>query len=105
MTGSCAHGFPFGGTGCETCDTPVVQAPPPRKWVWMGGVESSWSRIGLGVEFSFLHWTPPEWSVHVHLGPVLISIGWEENWAWREWLWERDSIPTHSKQHVPVEGK
>jgi hypothetical protein len=61
----------------------------PRKWTWMGGVESSWSRIGLGVEFSFLHWHPPEWSMHLHVGPVLISLGWEESWEWRDWHNER----------------
>lgn len=48
-----------------------------KRWHWIGGVELAWNRWGLGLEVSVMYWTPPELSAYLHLGPVLLGIGWE----------------------------
>lgn len=52
------------------------------RWIPLRVAEVSWDRWGLGIEFSFSHWVPPEFSVYLTIGPVLLGIGVEENWEW-----------------------
>ncbi len=47
-------------------------------WHWMADAEVVWTRWGLGVEFSFGHWMPREWSAYLHIGPVLLWAGCEK---------------------------
>ena len=60
--------------------TPVRYGP---RWHWMTVAEVSWSRFGLGLEFSFCNWSPPEISLYLTVGPVLLGFGIEENFEWR----------------------
>ena len=53
----------------------------PRKWRWTGGGEVNWRCVGLGAEVSFGDWLPPEWSIHLHIGPVLLWAGIEEDYG------------------------
>lgn len=45
----------------------------------ISGAECNWRRIGLGLEVSWGDWYPREWSVHLHIGPVLLWFGVEED--------------------------
>lgn len=47
-------------------------------WHWMNVAEVVWGRWGLGVEFSLGDWMPREWSVYIHVGPLLLGIGREQ---------------------------
>jgi len=53
------------------------------RWRSICGAEVVWDRWGFGVEFSFMHWAPPEISMYIHVGPLLIGLGVEERFEWR----------------------
>lgn len=44
----------------------------------MADAEIVWTRWGIGVEFSFGHWIPREWSAYLHIGPLLAWAGREK---------------------------
>jgi len=37
------------------------------RWRSICGAEVVWDRWGFGVEFSFMHWAPPEISMYTHV--------------------------------------
>lgn len=53
------------------------------RWETFFRSEWSWNRIGLGVELSLGEWWPIEYSAYLHVGPLLIGVGIEENMEWR----------------------
>lgn len=62
---------------------------PPR-WEFICGFNLDWLRWGLGVEFSFGDWVPPEIALYLHFGPVGWRIGVEQSNAWLEAKWEAE---------------
>jgi hypothetical protein len=53
------------------------------RWHPLFVAEVGWDRWGLGIEVSFCHWIPPEISVYLIVGPILLGVGIEENWEWK----------------------
>lgn len=52
----------------------------PKAFRFIRGAEVVWTRLGLGVEVSLGYWWPREWSLHVHIGPLLMWVGTEERY-------------------------
>jgi hypothetical protein len=63
--------------------TPLPPERYGKRWHWLWVGEVVWKRWGLGVEVSLGYWFPPELSVYLHVGPVLLGFGLEENFEWR----------------------
>lgn len=69
-----------------------MSAKPPKRWHLLTVAEFQWDRWGAGVECSFCHWVPPEISVYLYIGPVLLGIGVEEEWDYIDWKRDHASI-------------
>lgn len=78
---------------------PALSERAPRRWRWLElWPLIEWRRWGLGVEFALHYWSPPEWSMHVHIGPVLWAIGVEESYEYRDWVWDHADAARASSQ-------